>query len=112
MVLAANLWDLSLYADHKATRGADLPPELLQSWLSDAGTLFAAIRVRPCVAVKQGMQTHGDTQHQDLRKAYGRHWMWFGEKLLLSWEHKMHLRSVIYSLTAVMLQHAAVLGLP
>ena len=46
VVLASNLWDLSLYADHKAIRGADLPPELLTRWLADAGALFAEIKVR------------------------------------------------------------------
>ena len=45
VVLAANLWDLSLYANHKAARGADLPPELLETWLADAGALFTEIKV-------------------------------------------------------------------
>ncbi len=58
VVLAANLWDLSLYADHKAARGADLPPELLQRWLTDAQTLFAEIKVRfrPTFMVRQDMR--------------------------------------------------------
>ena len=46
MVLSSNLWDLSLYADHKANRGADLPPELLTRWLNDAGALFGEVKVR------------------------------------------------------------------
>ena len=47
VVVSSNLWDASLYAKHGAARSADLPPDLVEHWLEDAGTVFAEIKVAP-----------------------------------------------------------------
>ena len=47
-------------------RGADLPPELLQRWLADAGALFGEIKVRAKMIFRGCMCAHRACQGKSL----------------------------------------------